>query len=296
MINFIKKRRLWYTFSVLVIGAGLFSMVLNYQAMNHIFNLGIDFTGGTSMTLRFSANVEESSKELRGILSDIGLKKNAIQTAGLQDIIIKTEEIDVKKRTELFDLIRQKIASFEVMEVDIIGPSVGDQLRKTSIFILICVSLAILGYCSWRFEFVFGVASIVALLHDALVLFAVTAFFKFEMNVAYIAALLTVLGYSINDTIVIFDRIRERLRQQPSGEISKQLVNTAVNEMLPRSIHTSITTSLVVISLYLFGGVSLKVFSLVLMVGLITGTYSSLFIASPMVLTILKLKGAKIVQ
>ena len=123
-----------------------------------------------------------------------------------------------------------------------------------------------------------------------------SALFKLEMNTAYVAALLTVLGYSINDTIVIFDRVREKIRREDSDELSKTTLNLAVNEMVPRSIHTSITTGLVVVSIYLFGGLSLKVFSSVLIIGLITGTYSSLFIASPMVLTISKLKGVQIGQ
>jgi preprotein translocase subunit SecF len=202
----------------------------------------------------------------------------------------------VEKRNELFDAIKNRVGLFDVLEVDIIGPSIGEQLKKTSFIIVLAVSVAILMYCSWRFEFVFGLASIVALLHDALILLCMSALFKLEVNTAYVAALLTVLGYSINDTIVIFDRIREKLRKQDSDELSKSILNMAVNEMLPRSIHTSITTGLVVFSVFIFGGLSLKVFASVLIIGLITGTYSSLFIASPMVLTISKSKGVQIGQ
>ena len=264
--------------------------------MNHVFNLGIDFTGGTSITLRFNEALSTDESDLRNVLASVGLKKHTIQTSGLKDIVIKTQEIDVPQRNQLFDLIKEKIGDFDVLEVDIIGPSIGDQLRKTSLIIGIVVSIAILIYCSWRFEFIFGLASIVALLHDALILLCLSALFKLEMNVAYVAALLTVLGYSINDTIVIFDRIREKLRREESEDLSKTVLNSAVNEMVPRSIHTSITTGLVVFSIYFFGGLSLQVFSTVLIVGLITGTYSSLFIASPMVLTISKLKGVQIGQ
>ena len=196
----------------------------------------------------------------------------------------------------MFAEITKALGSFDVLEVDFIGPSIGDELRKTSFIIVFAVSIAILLYCSWRFELVFGLASIIALLHDALILLCMSALFKIEVNTAYVAALLTVLGYSINDTIVIFDRIREKIRGDNSDELSKLSLNSAVNEMLPRSIHTSITTGLVVFSIYLFGGLSLKVFSSVLIIGLITGTYSSLFIASPMIVTISKLKGVKIGQ
>lgn len=212
MINFIKKRRLWYAFSLAVIGIGIVSMGMNYRMMNHIFNLGVDFTGGTSIILRFNSPVENVEEALRHVLTQVDLKKHTIQTSGASDIVIKTQEMDVEKRNQLFDVIKQDLGAFDVLEVDIIGPSIGDQLRKTSFIIVFAVSIAILLYCSWRFEFVFGLASIVALLHDALILLCMSALFKLEMNTAYVAALLTVLGYSINDTIVIFDRVREKIR------------------------------------------------------------------------------------
>ncbi len=296
MIDFIKKRRFWYSFSLVIILIGVISMISNYRSMNHIFNLGIDFTSGTSIILRFDSISDQTEEGLRKALNQVDLNKHTIQTSGNNDIVIKTEEMDVEKRNQLFDAIKAKLGNFDILEVDIIGPSIGDQLRKTSFIIILAVSIAILLYCTWRFELVFGVASIVALLHDTLILLCMSALFKLEMNTAYVAALLTVLGYSINDTIVIFDRIREKLRRENSDELSKQTLNLAVNEMLPRSIHTSITTGLVVFSIFIFGGLSLKVFSSVLIIGLITGTYSSLFIASPMVVTISKLKGAKIGQ
>ena len=299
MINFVKKRRLWYTCSISIIGLGFIFMAINFSTINHIFNLGIDFTGGTSITLRFDQSSPTIESDLREVLNDVGLEKHTIQRSDDKDIVIKTEEMNVELRNQLFNIIENKIGSFDTLEVDIIGPSIGEELKNVSIIIVIAVSIAILLYCSWRFEFVFGIASIIALLHDALILLSMTAIFKLEMNTAYIAALLTVLGYSINDTIVIFDRIREKFKKtykEETSRVSKSLMNTAINEMLPRSIHTSITTGIVVLSIFFIGGLSLKVFSSVLIIGLITGTYSSLFIASPMVVTISKLKGAKIDQ
>ena len=296
MINFIKKRRLWYSFSLIVIGIGLVSMIMNYKTMNHVFNLGIDFTGGTSITLRFNEALSTDESDLRNVLASVGLKKHTIQTSGLKDIVIKTQEIDVPQRNQLFNLIKEKIGDFDVLEVDIIiGPSIGDQLRKTSLIIGIVVSIAILIYCSWRFEFVFGLASIVALLHDALILLCLSALFKLEMNVAYVAALLTVLGYSINDTIVPFDRIREKLRREESEDLSKTVLNSAVNEMVPRSIHTDNHGVGGIFHLFFWRAIPSGIFVGV-NCGLITGTYSSLFIASPMVLTISKLKGVQIGQ
>jgi preprotein translocase subunit SecF len=296
MINIIKKRRLWYLISLVVFCIGVIGMVNNYRSFNHIFNLGIDFTGGTSIILRFSDPVSGGEASLRNILNATGLEKHTIQTSGGSDIMIKTEEMTVQKRNELFNSIRQRVGAFDVLEVDIIGPSIGEELKQTSIVIILVVAIAILIYCSWRFELTFGMASIIALIHDALMILVMSAFFQIEMNTAFIAALLTVLGYSINDTIVIFDRIREKFREIDDDTVSKSKLNVAVNEMLPRSIHTSITTGIVTGALFLFAGVSLKVFSTVLIMGLITGTYSSLFIASPMVLTISRLRGVTIVK
>ena len=295
MINFIKKRRLWYSISGLIIAIGLAGMLNNLNQRGHVFNLGIDFTGGTSLIIRFEKPSVTIESSLRDILVGLSLDKHTIQSTGSNDIIIKTQDMDVEKRNALFGQISSNIGAFEVLEVDIIGPSIGDQLRTTSMVIILFASIAILFYCSWRFELVFGIASIIALLHDTVVLLSLSALLQLEINTAYVAALLTVLGYSINDTIVIFDRIREKLRQQKDPTLwSKSVLNTAVNNTLARSIHTSVSTGLVVGAIYFFGGLSLKVFSAVLMMGLFVGTYSSLFIASPMIITILKLRGATI--
>jgi preprotein translocase subunit SecF len=298
MINFIKKRRLWYSLSIACIGLGLMFMVKNYNAMQHVFNMGIDFTGGTSIILRFEQPIQDMEPALRPILNAQGLSKHTLQQSGQFDMIIKTQEMDIAKRNALFSSITKSIGAFDILEVDVIGPSIGEELKSKSFIIIFAVAIAILFYCSWRFELTFGVASIIALLHDALIILSMTAIFKLELNTAYVAALLTVLGYSINDTIVIFDRIREKVLEDKASEdsVSKSLLNKAVNEMVPRSIHTSITTGAVVVSIFIFGGISLKGFAAVLIVGLVTGTYSSLFIASPMVLTLSKIRGVQIEQ
>ena len=156
MIQFIKKRRLWYSFSSIVIAIGVFSMVSNYVKFNHVFNLGIDFTGGTSIILKFQDPVVSIEEKLRMVMIDLSLDKHSIQTVGSDSVLIKTQEIGVDLRNQLFRNIETSVASFEVMEVDIIGPSIGDQLRKTSLWILLAVSVAILLYNSWRFELFLG--------------------------------------------------------------------------------------------------------------------------------------------
>ena len=261
MIQFIKKRRLWYSF----INSYCYwcSMVSNYVKFNHVFNLGIDFTGGTSIILKFQDPVVSIEEKLRMVMIDLSLDKHSIQTVGSDSVLIKTQEIGVDLRNQLFRNIETSVASFEVMEVDIIGPSIGDQLRKTSLWILLAVSVAILLYNSWRFEFVFGFASIVALIHDVLLVLSFSAIFQLEVNTAYVAALLTVLGYSINDTIVIFDRIREGMRGDDTDEgvLSKETINQAINAMLSRSVHTTLTTSMVGCSLCIWWHIIKSVFN-----------------------------------
>lgn len=274
-------------------------MVQNHRQLNHAFNMGIDFTGGTSMILRFNQGLDSDIASIRAILNDVGLTKHTIQLSS-SDLIIKTQDMVVTTRNQLFNAMTKTLGPFEILEVDIIGPSIGNDLKKTSWLIIFSVAVIMLLYCSWRFDFVFGVASVVALIHDALIVMACSAFFGIEINTIFVAALLTVLGYSINDTIVIFDRIRETMRDNSHDEaipvVSKTQINAAINDVVPRSIHTSMTTGIVIAALLIFSGTTLQVFSTVLMIGVITGTYSSLCIAGPMILTVSKLKGVPVVK
>lgn len=274
-------------------------MVQNHRQLNHAFNMGIDFTGGTSMILRFNQGLDSDISSIRAILNDVGLTKHTIQLSS-SDLIIKTQDMVVTTRNQLFNAMTKTLGPFEILEVDIIGPSIGNDLKKTSWLIIFSVAVIMLLYCSWRFDFVFGVASVVALIHDALIVMACSAFFGIEINTIFVAALLTVLGYSINDTIVIFDRIRETMRDNSHDEaipvVSKTQINASINDVVPRSIHTSMTTGIVIAALLIFSGTTLQVFSTVLMIGVITGTYSSLCIAGPMILTVSKLKGVPVVK
>lgn len=278
MIDMIKKRRLWYALSLVVIVCGLVGIINRYRQTGDAMNWGVDFTGGTAMTLRFERPL--TVEPVRDALIAMGLTKHTIQFSEERDVLIKTTIMDVPLRNQLFEYIRSNLGNFDVMEVDVIGPSMGDELQRSSWIIIIAVSIAILAYCSWRFEWMYGVSAVVALLHDALIVVAVSAVLGVEVNAAFVAALLTVLGYSINDTMIIFDRIREK-RDANEGILNKVVINQAIGEMFARSIHTSVTTGLVVTALLIWGGHSLSVFAVVLLVGLITGTYSSIAIASP---------------
>ena len=182
--------------------------------------------------------------------------------------------------SEILNGLEQYIGTFEVLEIDYIGPSIGKSLRKQSLLIIAFVTLTLLLYITLRFEFNFGLAAIIALIHDSLIIFSVASLFSLEINTPFIAAILTILGYSINDTIVIFDRIREQHENTPSY-LESNSINIALNQTLTRTINTSLTTLLVISSLILFGGNTIREFCIILGIGILSRTYSSLCIASP---------------
>jgi len=274
-MDFIGKKHLWFAISGLLIIAGIFSFMING------LNLGIDFTGGTTLTLRFEQNPDLSA--VREVLKKHQLENSSISFVSSpadeqKDLLVKTVELTEEQRKMIMQDIESSLGKYEVIEVDTIGPSIGAELRQNSIIIMIAVVLSLLLYITFRFEFWYGVAAITALLHDTLITIGFASLLMLEIDTAFVAAILTVLGYSINDTIVLFDRFREN-----SSIISNtsELANVSIKQTLARSINTSLTTLFVIGSLYLFGGATINDFSLVLLIGIISGTYSSIFIASP---------------
>ncbi len=293
-IKLIEKKNLWFLISSIIIISGLVLMGMRGVKQEPVLNFGIDFTGGASFILSFDtlnqahrqSTVDPESINLNFIQSlRTALKKMDLETSQLQitedlEVLIKTPHLSNDKRKQVLDALEVVGGSLTVLEIDIIGPTIGEELRRQSIWIILVVSLGLLLYIWWRFELIYGAAALLAVMHDALLLISVAAFLAIEVNTAFVAAILTVLGYSINDTIVIFDRIRENSRNKDPEPI-KVLLNRSISQMFTRSIHTSFTTVFVVLSLFIFGGTTIKSFALVLMIGILAGTYSSLFIASP---------------
>jgi len=293
----IEKKNLWITLSLLVILAGSFVGFKNAMAQRPILNFGIDFTGGTSLILKFDdlskqyANRSETVsvsdvniafiQNVRRTLALLGLEKSTIQITNDQEVIIRTIFLNNQKRLELQSILSDKIGTLEVLEIDIIGPTIGQELRETSIWIILIVSIALLVYITWRFELAFGLSALVATLHDGLITLSLASILNIEINTAFVAALLTILGYSINDTIVVFDRIRENLGKSTVNDALIPMVNASIAQTFYRTINTSFTTLFVIVCLLLFGGTTIKGFALVLLIGIIAGTYSSIFIASP---------------
>lgn len=282
-MDFIKRRRIWYAISLVVLGVGLISVL--FQGLN----LGIDFLGGTKMEFKFDSNTSVSTDELRNILEKFGLGQVSsiveIKDPDYQGFLIRTKSLQPKEVTEILNAITEKYPDAEMLRRDQVGPSIGKELRVKAIWALLVASIAIVLYISFRFRFWYAVAAIVALLHDTAIVIGLFSIFRWEINTAFVAAILTIIGYSINDTIVIFDRIRENvkfMRRKPF----EQICNKAINDTLPRSINTSLTTLFTVLSILILGGTSIKVFMIALLIGVLSGTYSSIFIAAPLLVSL----------
>ncbi|MGB3057422.1 MAG: protein translocase subunit SecF, partial [Candidatus Omnitrophota bacterium] len=275
-IPFVKIRKIAYIASILVIGLGMALFV-----QRGMKNFGVDFTGGTLQQFKFKEEV--SVNDVRGVMGKLGMAESSIQQFGEgKEFIIRSFG---EKSEEVISGLEGEFGkgSFEVMRVEEVGPAVGEDLRRSAIKALIFAMIGICIYISFRFEFRFAITAIVALFHDVLVALGMIALTGREISLPVIAALLTVVGYSINDTIVLFDRIREdrKFMRKASQE---EIINTSINQTLSRTVLTSLTTLLVVLALFLFGGAVINDFAFVLMVGVIVGTYSSIFIASPLLL------------
>ncbi|NQT46584.1 MAG: protein translocase subunit SecD [Candidatus Omnitrophica bacterium] len=275
-INFISKRKIAYVVSLVLIVIGLFTFYKKGEK-----NFGIDFTGGSIQQFAFQDPI--SNDLLRGSLEKIGLGDALLQRFGDdKEVIIRTPKDEASRMSKQFaDDIPENQS--ELLRVESVGPSVGHDLRSKALWALFYSMIGICIYVSFRFEFRFAIAAIIALLHDVLIAVGAIAITGREISLPVIAALLTVVGYSINDTIVIFDRIREdrKLMRKDSYET---IINTSINQTLSRTVLTSLTTLIVVATLYFLGGEVINDFAFVLLVGVVVGTYSSVYIASPILI------------
>jgi len=300
MLKLVEKKNLWFLISVLVISTGIGIISLRAIKSEPVLNFGIDFLGGTSYIIKFDALEKEYQKTpsnkkaininfiktLRKNLSDFGLTKNTIQITDTNEVIIKTLSLKQSASQEVLSKLRQLYGKIEILEIDFIGPSIGLEFKEQSLAIVMLVSIALLAYITIRFELKYGIAAILALLHDTLVTLTLTAILNIELNTAYVAALLTVLGYSINDTIVIFDRIRENINLHGNSKSLLYIINLSITQTIRRTVNTSLTTLIVISALLFFGGTTIKSFTLILFIGILSGTYSSIFIASPLLLSL----------
>jgi len=282
MLKVIEKTKVWFTFSSILILLGLFAFASNTLTKGRPMNFGIDFTGGTVLNLRFS--VQAPLGDIRTILAKYGKAQSVIQRSEGNDIIISTDPLSTDERGQIMSDIKAKFPAVELLEADTIGPVVGKELRKQAFWALVLAITGILIYVAFRFEFKYAVAAVLALFHDAIITTGLIALLWRPVDTAFIAAILTILGYSINDTIVIFDRIRENLLKP--GALKRPLadvINEAVNQTMARSINTILTVLFMNAALLVFGGATIKDFAFVLLIGFTFGGYSSIFVASPLV-------------
>jgi len=282
MFDIIKKTRVWFLFSGTLIVLSIVTLMFNGMVRGKVLNFGIDFTGGTLLNLRFTQPV--SVGQVREVLDTYKLGGAGIQKSGEKDILIRFEPLETEVRQKIVDDLGQKLGGVELLEADTIGPVIGSELRYQAIWALILASAGILIYLSFRFEFIYAAAGVVALLHDAIITTGFMALLFRNVDITFIAGILTILGYSINDTVVIFDRIRENLKR-PGAQKKKfsELVNQSLWETMARSINTVLTVIVMVLMLLIFGGENIRDFCLLLLVGFTLGAYSSIFIASPLV-------------
>ncbi len=276
-IDFIGKRKICYVISTVVIIAGLAVFVSRGDK-----NYGVDFSGGTLQQYMFNKAVK--ADDIRSALKEIGYGNASIQQYGNpREVIIRTQEDITKKLSKIFTE-KFKDNPAEILQVETVGPAVGKNLRQNAVISLILGLVGIMIYVMFRFNLKYGIAGVVALLHDVLFAVGALAITGRQFDLTIVAALLTIAGYSINDTIVIFDRIRENLRLVKKGSF-EEVVNLSVNQTLGRTILTTGVTMLVVVALLIFGGAVLNNFAFCLCVGFLSGVYSTVYIASPLIIS-----------
>ncbi len=292
-INIVDNVKRWLGISgvvVLIALGGLMFKGLNY---------GIDFTGGNLYQVDFEKNV--NLNEVNGFLDglkdkypqlDVNSRKVQVSDGGV--VIIRTPEMSETEKTEFLNDL-SGLGKYELQRSDKVGATIGNELKISALYALLVGGALIVLYITLRFEFKFAIAAIIALFHDIIISVGAIAILGYEVNTPFIAAVLTLLGYSINDTIVVFDRIRETIRRKNSGSLG-ECINKSINQVMTRSINTSLTTFLAIVAILVFGGDSLKTFITTLLFGIIAGTYSSIFVASPIVYLLEKGKKKEVME
>jgi len=288
MFSVVKTQKIWFSVS------GVLFLLSVAAVATWGFKLGIDFTGGSLIEFEAAGTRVESIKVAEAVEPVIA-EKPQVQQLGSKSYIVRMKFVDEAKHQEVLAAIKKIADIGDVREerFETIGPTVSSELQSRAIWSIFAVLGAIIVYIAWAFRQVsyplaawkFGVVAVVALLHDVFIpagVFAVLGHFKgYEVDTLFVTAMLTILGFSVHDTIVTFDRVREHLAKTPKAEFAG-LVDMSVRETLGRSINTSLTVMLVLVAVYLFGGESVKQFNLVLILGVLAGTYSSIFIACPL--------------
>ena len=283
VLEIIKHKKIYFSISIFLILGSLFSLIL------FGLKLGIDFTGGSLIEVKF---IEErlSTDQIKENIADLDLGQVNLQPTGEKGLILRLKDIDEKTHQEILG----KIGLVEEGRFESIGPVIGEELKRNALWAIGLALIAIIIYIAWAFRKVsqpvaswqYGLVAIIALFHDVFITLGFFSFFGYlkgiEVGLPLVAAFLTILGYSVNNSIVIFDRVRENLLKTDWKEFS-QTINQSINQSISRCFNTALTTLFVLLAIFLLGGETIKYFSLALIIGIIVGTYSSIFITSPLI-------------
>ena len=294
-MEIIKYRKIFFTFSTLLILASIISLSL-WQ-----LNLGIDFTGGSLLEIEWEAD-RPANQDVKGVLQELSPNVQSTEEMGM---LLRFKDVDEDTHQEILGTLEENFGGLIEKRFESIGPVIGAELKNKSLWSVLASLIAILVFVAWAFRKVsfpiksyrYGIIAIVALFHDILIVIGVFSFlghfYGIEIGVPFVAGLLTVLGYSVNDSIVVFDRIRENLLSYKSRDSEfSNIVNKSLNQTIVRSVNTSLTTLLVLLAIFFFGGATIKFLALALVLGIALGTYSSLFIASPLLVVWERIKKA----
>ncbi len=303
-MNIIKNRKIFYTISTILISASIFAIAF------FGVNLGIDFTGGAITEIAYPEEVIELDV-IRGNLDNLELGNYTVQKTGENGIILRTKNLTEQERLSVVSALSDNnLVQIETKRFNSIGPVIGEELKSKAWLAILAVIIAIILFVAFAFRKVseigkeaisswkFGFVAILALVHDILIptgIFVLlgSMFVDYQIDVLFVTALLAILGFSVNDTIVVFDRVRENIKNAKSGEKFEETVGKSLRQTFARSINTSLTTLFVLLFLFFMGGETTKHFALVLAIGVIAGTYSSIFLASPMLVTLKELQNKK---
>lgn len=291
--DIVKNRKIYYIVSLAIIVAGIIGFVVNGG-----FNLDIDFTGGTTMTIEMGQELDRAKLDKVEQVTEkaIGEKPSVVQKAGDSNsmLVVKTKELTTEQRDALFQAIKEEFSlTVSAPEsTENVSATVGNDIRNKAILSVAIASILMLIYISIRFELTSGIAAVCALLHDVLVMLSAYAIFQIPMSSTFIAAMLTIIGYSINATIIVFDRVRENRKLSHKAPFEETAENS-IWQTMTRSVNTTVTTLLTITMVYIFGVTSVKNFALPLIIGIIAGLYSSIFLSSSIWVSLRKMKIGK---
>lgn len=277
-LDVIKHHRIWFSMSSLAVILSIVSMVM------FGFNLGIDYTGGTILEVQFQQAV--SVGQVRDSLKPMELENSIIQISGEsaqeegKDIIIRTRNLEAAESQAVIGELTKTIGAHEVKRIETVGAVIGSEVTKNAILNLVVAFVALAAYISYRFEYKVAVSCLSAICHDLLCVLGVFSFFHLEIDASFLAAILTVIGYSMNESVVIFDRIRENTKTHKRSDTFSDLANASISQSIYRSMYTLTTVMFACCSLYFFGGDTTKNFALVMIVGFLSGAYSSICVAT----------------